>query len=273
MDRLRSFRLKYRQISEKLYGWPQTQVKIQYRRKFKLQALKRCVLPLCCVALSLCSPTVYAHSGTSSSLAEKALIPIILLLLAQVAIPAVRHILRGRAQKKAFIAYIEANVESTLARYGEERSLQSLLDNELKECPITPFWVERMQNERDSAPVLLLQMQLALEEAVTQEAHSRGYIPFLSYSGMKAGELDHSHPIWSMAKEEAKLVSDFLVSQAQVETSLNEQYSPPFFNLIKSDSYEQRHQWCAAGFVILDDLAEHYLNTLALKQHLDNKLK
>lgn len=247
------YRLKFNQTPETLYGWPKTQI----------------ALPVLSLLLLAFSPIAAASSGSTSTLAEKALIPITLLLLAQVAIPALRHLWNDRSQKKAFIAYMGANVESTLERYGHEKSIESLLENELSECAQLPFWVERLQKERDTAPVLLLQMQLALEEAVTQDAHTRGYIPFLSYSSLTTGELDHNHPIWSMEKHVAKLISDYLVSQAQIETSLKEQYGTPFYSLIKSDSYEQRHQWCAAGFIILDDLADHYLNTLALKRYLD----
>lgn len=246
MDFCACIRLKFAQIPEIFYGWPKTQI-----------------------ALSLCLLSTSAHASTSSSLAEKALIPITLLLLAQVAIPAIRGFLRTREQRKAFVAYLEANVESTLERYGPEEPIEALLEGQLADCPMTPFWVERLQKQRSSAPILLVQMQLALEEAVTQDAHTRGYIPFLSYSSMPAGDLDHNHPIWSLPKETAKLISDFLVSQSQVETSLREQYSSPFYALIKSDSYEQRHQWCEAGFIILDDLAAHYLNTLRLREYLE----
>lgn len=209
-----------------------------------------------------------APTFLSPSTLNKAILSIILLILANVAIPAIRHAWKSRAKKKSFLTYLDANVESAINRYGREDATAYIAKHTFGKDSHMPAWFDRLHRARGSSPLLLVHMHQAIETAATQAGHDREYIPFLSYSGMPPHDLDHSHPIWSLKKETSKVISDFLVSQAQVEGSLKEQYAPPFFDLIKSDNYEHRQQWCDAGYAIIDDLAEHYLNAIKLRKYL-----
>lgn len=186
-------------------------------------------------------------------------------LVAQAVIPAIRAVVKDYRQRKAFFFYLQAHVDNTLASYGRACSVEHAKANWIEDSPV---WLDMLDKAGLGVPDTLLRMHTSVAYAATPEAHDAQYIPFLSYLGNTTNPLDHTHPIWNIKGAIAKDVSEYLISQEQIGSSLQAQYDKQYFKLIESDSIEKREQWCSAAFAIIEDMTEHYINALELRERL-----
>jgi hypothetical protein len=223
-----------------------------------------------------CSGKVLAFSGILSPEVQrvsidtfsilKILIPLFIAIVAVIVVPLFRYYHSQRTVKKSYLIYLKANIKSTLDHYGDECSI----DYARAELPASAStWIDSLEKSNTGVPLLLVDIYQKFEKAEAQAPSPDSYIPFVSYSVMPISELSHDHPIWSLEKEQTKWITGYLLSQAQVVKSIRELYSAPFFDLLSKAEIERRRQWVHGGYVLVEELAEHYINTISLKKKLN----
>ncbi len=212
------------------------------------------------VALSS-DPTLFDNGSIA-----KLIIALIGILIGSALIPAFKNFLNQRSIKKSYISYLQANVKSTLTHYGSECAVVDACS----ELGIQKVgWVENLDSESLGVPEFITAVHSLIEKSKTSQEK---YIPYVTYAAMPITELDHEHPIWSLNEGETHVIADYLLSQSQVQKSIEFLYQSPFFDLAHKD--DTKHlQWINAAFVIIDELAEHYINTHKLRKMIKNNYK
>ena len=263
MDKPKNFRLKYGYENlENRYGRSKSVVSFIFILFF---AWSGKVLAF----FDIPSPEVQQVSIDTLSIL-KILIPLFIAVLAVVVVPLFRYYHSQRSIKKSYLIYLKANIKSTLDHYGAVCSIdearQQLSDSNLA-------WIDALEEKEMAVPLLLVDIYQKFEQAEAQPPSPDSYIPFVSYSAMPISELGHDHPIWSLEKEQTKWITGYLLSQAQVVKSIRELYTAPFFDLLSKADTERRRQWVHGGYVVVEELAEHYINTINLKKKLNGMMR
>lgn len=188
-------------------------------------------------------------------------------LLAHAAIPYIKYRLNLSSTQASYRAFLASNISSSLKRFGTAHTCE----HARRSIHILEYtdWLEILENSGQGVPEVLISMHNALHKAKTEKST----FPFISYAGMPVTELDHEHPIWLLKASETSVISNYLLSQEQVEKSIKMQYSDTFMKLSESNENEKIEQWYKGAFSILSELAEHYVNTQVLKRHLELKHK
>lgn len=265
MDKFKQLALKcFHAKQEKPHGWPQNSLD------------KTMLLLLLFLSSTTAQAVTQSQAGNfslkPSDILFRAITPLALLLIAHAIIPIVKAWLDRRSQKKSFLGYLRANVNSGLARYQQEISVDYAarhlgFDDKYEEK--WPEWLQLLKSH-GGVPKLLVQLHETMEKAMSDEAHEEKYYPFLSYTGMPTADINHDHLMWGFDEKATDVISAYLVSQRQVVASVKEHYEPPFFKLIESDDKRHRLRWCNVGIGIGAEMAEHYLNALRLKHYLEH---
>ncbi len=250
-----------------------------YENLEKRYGRSKSVVSFAFILLFACSGKVLAFSGILSPEVQqvsidtlsilKILIPLFIAILAVVVVPLFRYYHSQRTVKKSYLIYLKANIKSTLDHYGDECSI-AYARQELPDSAST--WIDSLEQNGTGVPLLLVDIYQKFAKAEVQPPSPDSYIPFVSYSAMPIAELSHDHPIWSLKKEQTKWITGYLLSQAQVVKSIRELYTAPFFDLLSKADIERRRQWIHGGYVLVEELAEHYINTISLKKKLNGML-
>jgi hypothetical protein len=186
----------------------------------------------------------------------------IVVVLANAAIPSIKHYFTKRSIKLSYFAYLKSNINSSTVRYGKAISYIPAVTVNIKE---EPDWLTPLKDAKLGVPELLIDIHNALKKCNTNEK----YIPYISYSGMPVTELNHEHPIWELKEDITEVICNYLLSQRQLEKSIISQYQEPFVLLASSDDESKRAQWINGGYSILFELSEHYVNTIRLKEYFE----
>lgn len=221
-------------------------------------------LKLLIASLSLLSFSAFSAEQTVT-LSDKVTVALVVVIFANAAIPYVKHLVTQHSKKTSYLAYLSANINSTLTRFGPDISAEAT-KNYLDTLENTS-WLDALAEAGKGVPSIFPQIHNLLHKSLNDTSPHR-YHPFIGYSGMPVSELDHDHPIWVLKESETKVISDYLLSQQQVEKSAKDQYESPFYELASSECDVKHRQWINGGFKILDEMAEHYVNTQRLKMHL-----
>lgn len=193
------------------------------------------------------------------------------LILAHAAVPLVKYGWSSRVSRKSYKAFLSSNINSAKIRFGTECSH----DFARKCCPkaieVNDRWLLHLEQHNAGVPEVFLVMVEAIERRFADSEDEQRYVPFLAYAGMPTSELNHEHPIWLFSRRDNAIISKYLVSELQVERTINDLYKRPLGPLATSDDTKERKRWSAAALVLLEDLAEHYVNLKEMEQYLGKK--
>jgi len=209
-------------------------------------------------------------SGDPSTLVlnERTLLYLAGLLLAHAAVPLVRYIWQVKTNKKSYRAFLASNIESAKKRFGNCLDTQFVRKDLPKYEGYDDTWLQMLEEKGVGAPELVSMMASTVAKRLDGEEKHERYVPYISYAGMPTAELNHEHPIWLFSKKENAIISKFLISELQVERSVQDLYSKPLIDLATSVSRQDRKRWTDAAFGLVAELSEHYLDLLRLERHL-----
>ena len=114
---------------------------------------------------------------------------------------------------------------------------------------------------------------LSLQEVIQKTLESDTYVPSVSYLGLDSNSLDHTSPVWELTGPDSIAALQYFLTQKQVETALDYQYSGWYFDLINSENSNQsnRERWCQGLENVLFDMAQHYKAARELEKALARK--
>jgi hypothetical protein len=93
------------------------------------------------------------------------------------------------------------------------------------------------------------------------------YIPYFYYEAFYLGDVSHEHPLWAQNANDTRIISDYLLSQAQVQNYSKRLYSAEYKNMAYSENPNRNKQWYNASNGMLDELALHYINIKKIEAH------
>lgn len=186
--------------------------------------------------------------------------------MSAVAVPFARSLWVARSEKQAFKVFLKAHAINAEGNFGDECSIEFARNN----LKLNGQWMDILENNDLGVPKILVIIQEAIHKALSQSSHDEKYWPYITYLGTnnENAPLEHSSIIWKLTQSETKAAANYFITQEQVLTALKTQYEPPYFALIKDGSLAQRQQWCQRLESVLFDLAEHYVNLIALRKVL-----
>ena len=203
----------------------------------------------------------------------KLLLALIAITLTHAMLPAIKSLLEENKKRLSFRRFLKQHVENTTSKYGSPCNLEmakKLISKDVAAGARKLDWLEMLETSDLGVPEMLIEMQKALDIAVSKHGHDKRYIPFLSYFGFADIPLEHDSIVWNLNKNTSRSVMDYIISEKQVKTALEAQYEATFFRLIESDLYSARQQWCKSAEAILCDLSEHYINTRKLAKAFES---
>ncbi len=222
-------------------------------------------------ALLLVTPFSFANGPSPEELSIDLIVKILLalatILIVNAIIPIVKAWLNKRALRKTFRSYLNAHVANTIESFGGAGSTH-FAENHL-EAEGESDWFKYLKEHNLGIPRIFLDFQIVLKRALDEE----NYIPSISYFGLDGNALDHTNPIWEMNGPESAAALKYFITQNQIESSIDYQYSDWFFELITSSEKTDRERWCRALENVLFDMAQHYHAALNLKKILDTLSK
>lgn len=234
----------------------------------------------CLIAITYIASTSLAWSQTAQNTEEpgivldaRALPYLAGLILAHAAVPLIKYHWSSKVSRKAYKAYLFKSVESAKIRFDAEH--EHTPEKIRKEHPevVDPHddWLVLLEKNHSGVPQLLLMMAQAISKRNSENGDNQKYIPFISYAGMPTSEINHEHPIWLFSKRDNSIISKYLLSELQVERSITDLYGKHLLELATSEDPKKRVRWTSAAFMLLEDLAEHYVNMLELERHLNGR--
>lgn len=207
-----------------------------------------------------------ANSSETDIFDNKLFVGVVVALIVQGLFPVFRYFYTKRKQRDTYIAYIKANVESSLKRFG-----QNATDEELALLSKLPFeyeWLSKLQRSNQPVPQVMLYMQLGLDRCEASLETQCPYLPIFKFSGQASGDIDHEHVAWQLNRQQSVLISEYLLSQQQIQSTIADLYTPPLFDLFSSEDFNTKKRWYLAACSLLDELLENYQYSQELKQEL-----
>lgn len=116
----------------------------------------------------------------------------------------------------------------------------------------------------------MLYTQLGLDKCKASLEEEKPYLPIFKFSGQESGEIDHEHVAWQLDKDPSILISEYLLSQQQIQSTIADLYSSPLLDLFSSKDLPTRQRWYNAANSLMDELLENYQFTLQLKAKLEH---
>lgn len=212
----------------------------------------------------------YAHaqtpttpSATDTDLFLKIAIAIGSILIAQAIIPVIKAAYTKHALRKTYQAYLRTHVANTLESFqgaGSTRFAKQVLTPSETESD----WFSYLEKHNLGIPTLFLAIIAVIEKAEDSDS----YIPSVSYPGTEGSALEPSSAIWQLKQHISGPAVTYFLTQRQVETTIDYQYSGWYFDLIKSTDKDTRARWCDGLRNILFDLAQHYHAAIKLQRAL-----
>lgn len=194
-----------------------------------------------------------------------ALAAIFVAILAHIVVPTYNKYRETKKARLAYLAYITSSLKSALKDFDDEISVSMAT----KLMDIKPVWLETLESANLGVPKVFLDTHDAFDKFKNQNhKHPDKYIPLFNYEGFFTGDVDHEHPLWELPNKEAELISDYLLSQAQISNSASRLYSEQYIRLANSSCPERIQQWVNASTRTLNELALHYINIKMLTQRL-----
>jgi hypothetical protein len=196
-----------------------------------------------------------------------ALAAIFVAIIAHIIVPEWNKIREHKKVRVAYLTYISSSLNSALKDFDTEMSVS--MASKLMES--RPFWLDTLEEANVGVPKIFVDAYEAFNTFKNQNHNSEEkYIPLFNYEGFFTGDIDHSHPLWELPKNEAALISDYLLSQSQVSNSAKRLYSEDYKRLTLSKSPERIQQWINAANRMLNELALHYVNIKNLERYLSH---
>lgn len=199
-----------------------------------------------------------------------ALAVIVVALLAHVIIPIITHSIKRKKSINTYFAFIKTSVNSSKKLFGSEcdvKFTEKLLNTTAKESD----WLNILKTGGVGVPEIFHVIHNGFEKykkVAKEDNENNRYIPYVSYAGMPVAELSHDHPIWSLSSSDTEVLAEYLLSQAQVESSIARLYSDEFLKMAYSENPKRQLQWFKSGHSMAADIAEHYINTIKLEMYI-----
>ncbi|MEY8200091.1 MAG: hypothetical protein RPS47_12675 [Colwellia sp.] len=217
-------------------------------------------------AVSETLPAILSDSTTPSLLSSSDTTKLFIAVLTLIGVPLCRSFWSNRNEKNAFRIFMKAHTRHTKNGFGSESSVEFARNH----LGMSGDWLDFLDEKNVGVPQILLDIQSAITKTLTQESHSSKVWPYVTYLGVNEdySPIEHDSVIWKLKKEETRSIANYFISQEQVVTAFKTQNDQPYFELIKSEHYHHREQWCQRMVTILNDLAEHYVHMLELRKVL-----
>lgn len=222
---------------------------------------------IACLSLFI-SPLSLARTATPSTDTKyiiPALAAILVAILAHIIVPEINKFRDKRRARKSYFAYINSSLISSLKDFDDEMSVsmaKTLMDAQ-------PYWLDTLENANLGVPSMFVDTFNAFKKYLSQD-HSQidKYKPYFYYESFYAGDVSHEHPLWELNSQDTEIISDYLLSQAQVENSAKRLYSDDYKKMADSSNPERHTQWVNASNRVLDELALHYINIKKLEAYI-----
>lgn len=188
------------------------------------------------------------------------------ILIANTLIPLGKSYIQKRRLCSAYSSYLNIHASNALESYGQavpfDRAVEQLdLDDK-------PIWLTFFRENQLAVPEVFFLFQKALDKTSISDT----YVPSISYFGIGDQEekLDHTSPVWELPSKLAAATSKYFITQQQVRSSVQYQYSGWYFELInsKESSRIDRERWCQGMHNVLFDMAQHYKAAKELQELL-----
>ena len=245
------------------------------------------------------SPYTFALSDTLNKLFSGGALPTALALLtvgiiAHVFTPIVAYYLKRRNAINSFYIFTATSVRQAKDLYGDTKKYSKIFRQPpLQTNPVDANtsassdnlyqgevygWQKILMDAgfTDEAPEVFEQVHSYLQDFIDEDNLKAGedrYIPHFAYSAMPAPTLDHDHPIWSFRPGDSRIFSRYLLSQLQLQNTIQNAYSETMLVAAKSCMPSRVTQWYDWGHYIMEDLANQYLSTIETEKHLRSKTR
>ncbi|MFT6834280.1 MAG: hypothetical protein ACJA0H_000308 [Francisellaceae bacterium] len=176
-----------------------------------------------------------------------------------------------RSLKLSYLEYLRGDVESVKKRFENKVEHQTIEqeDNGIDE---QTSWYKAIKDKNLNVPEELLTIHKLLNKTMDTVAHKKSYYPIITYTKMPS-TIDHEHPIWKLKSKQTKSISAYLNSENQIIHTVNALYSAPILGWISGANKKQKLRWIAAAKSLIDELAEHYIETEKIHIELNMWLK
>jgi len=193
-----------------------------------------------------------AAPDSNDELLAKVLLAIAGVVIASIVVPLVRFFYQKQRLRATYRTYLLTHVSATLGHFQGVGSThfagQHLLENTDAE------WFQFLTKHNLGVPDIFVSIQTVLKRTRAEDK----YIPSITYIGFDRLPMDHTNPVWELAAKESKAALAYLVTQQQLESSLDYQYGGWYFDLVKVGDQKDRERWCLGMENTLLDLAQHY---------------
>lgn len=184
------------------------------------------------------------------------------ILIVQAIIPVIKAWINKRTLRATYRSYLLAHVENTLESFGGVGSTH-FADTDLPSHADSD-WLAFLTEHNLGVPQIFADITSVIDKART----SADYIPSVSYFGLGGNPLASNSPLWTIPGRESQVAVRYFLTQKQVETSLDYQYSGWYFDLIRSTTPTARERWCLGLENVLFDMAQHYKAAIDLAVEL-----
>lgn len=191
----------------------------------------------------------------------KVLIALGTIFIAQAIIPLIKSWHQARKLRFTYRNYLLVHVNNTLEHF-QGAGLSHLCERHSSERRDSD-WLRFLVEHNLEIPEIFISVETVITKALSDDK----YIPSVSYLGLEGNLLDHTSPIWSLDGPESIAALEYFLTQQQVETALDYQYSGWYFGLIKSD-LKDRERCCRGLENVLLDMAQHYRAARNLRDEL-----
>lgn len=222
---------------------------------------------IACLSLFI-SPLSFAQAAippNDTKYIIPALAAIFVAILAHIIVPEVNKFRDKLRSRKSYFAYINSSLLSSLKDFDDEMSVR-MAENLMN---AKPYWLATLEDANLGVPSMFVDAFNAFNKYLKQDhAQTDKYLPYFYYEGFYAGGVSHEHPLWELGSQDTEIISDYLLSQAQVENSSKRLYSDNYKKMADSSNPERHKQWVNASNRVLNELALHYINIKKLEAYI-----
>lgn len=179
-------------------------------------------------------------------------------------------LVRIRSIKISYLEYLRVDVDSIISRY-ETRITHQAIEQDNNGVHSETSWYKTLKELGLDIPEELLTIHKCLEKSQRSIHVDNSYYPIISYTKMPS-EINHDHPIWKLTRQQTQIISTYLNTKNDIIHTINQLYSPPIVDWIKSSDIDLKKRWIRASRGLIDELAEHYIATDQLHTELDKWL-